>query len=506
MESLDKDQQDAMRRMISGQNIFLTGGGGTGKSFVLENFISYMKNKYSNDFKKYVGITSLTGSSALLIGGTTIHSFSGIGVSKLDENRIIEIISKRRYIKKRWKEIKTLIIDEISMMTPRTLRLLNNLTQSIRKNTFPFGGIQMIFSGDFCQLSPILEQHIEHTMDYCFETPEWKNANIYTVYFKKIHRQSDREFIETLQKIRLGISDQETSSVLMSRFKKPLDNENGILPTQLYPTREKANLVNNSFLDKLKMKYESKTFNISTSIEPINTDNDSFNLDSINKELLDQKILSQLPIPKTIELCKDTQVILVVNLCIDEGLVNGSKGIISNFDDDGNPIVTFLNGKTRTISPNIWEIEESGLILKVTGLPLILGYGCTIHRSQGMSIDMAIIDIGNNIFTGNGGYGQVYVALSRVRSLKGLCILNFDPNRIKCHPKVIRFYEELESNLIKCNELSLTINKVDNMKIDDIIHIKNVESSITQPKKIIKKTKEEIKTGQFSIQSFFKPI
>lgn len=501
MENLDNDQKDAISRMKQGQNVFLTGGGGTGKSYVLEHYIDYAKNKYREDFKRFIGITSLTGSSALLIGGTTIHSFSGIGVSKSDENRIIETISKRKYIKNRWKELKTLIIDEISMMTPRTLRLLNKLAQFIRKNTLPFGGIQMIFSGDFCQLSPILEQHLLHTMDYCFETPEWKDANIYTVYFKQIHRQSDLEFIETLQKIRLGVSDQETSSVLMSRFKKALDNKNGILPTQLYPTRDKANCVNNSFLENLKQKHQTQMFSLNISVEPMgNSDERIYNV-----EILEQKVLSQTPIPKNIELCKDLQVILVVNLCIDDGLVNGSKGIITDFDEKGFPIVTFLNGKVRVINPYTWDIEENGMLVKAVGIPLILGYGCTIHRSQGMTIELAIIDIGNNIFVGSGGYGQVYVALSRVRSLAGLCILNFDPNRIRCHPKVIRYYEDLEKEIIERNKQDLAHSSKPDINAIDFTINKEHPNETGPIRKVIKKSKEELKTRQFNIQTFFSP-
>jgi ATP-dependent DNA helicase PIF1 len=334
-------------------------------------------------------------------------------------------------------------------------------------------------------------------MDYCFETPEWKEANIYTVYFKQIHRQSDLEFIETLQKIRLGISDQETSSVLMSRFKKSLENKSGILPTQLYPTRDRANSVNNTFLENLKKIHQTKLFTLNISVEP--TENSDERV--YNTETLEQKILSQTPVAKNIELCKDLQVILVVNLSIDEGLVNGSKGIITDFDDKGFPIVAFLNGKVRAISPYTWDIEENGMLVKAVGIPLILGYGCTIHRSQGMTIELAIIDIGNNIFMGSGGYGQVYVALSRVRSLSGLCILNFDPNRIKCHPKVIRYYEDLEKEILERNKQDIS----DTCKPLDFTTNKQHTILDAPIKKVIKKSKEELKTRQFNIHTFFNP-
>jgi ATP-dependent DNA helicase PIF1 len=236
-------------------------------------------------------------------------------------------------------------------------------------------------------------------------------------------------------------------------------------------------------------------FTLNISVDPIENGEERV----YNHDILEQKILSQTPVPKNIELCKDLQVILVVNLSIDEGLVNGSKGVITDFDDKGFPIVTFLNGKVRVINPYTWDIEENGMLVKAVGIPLILGYGCTIHRSQGMTIELAIIDIGNNIFMGSGGYGQVYVALSRVRSLAGLCILNFDPNRIKCHPKVIRYYEDLEKEILERNKQVIS----EPSKYLDFTIIEASPSQAITIKKVIKKSKEEIKTKQFNIQTFF---
>jgi len=444
---LDVQQQSAVDLVFQHRNVFLTGGGGTGKSRVLEYIIDAFKDKYGTEFKTNVGITSTTGSSALLIGGVTIHSFSGLGVSKEDEEQYIQKIAKRRYIKKRFKELKTLIIDEVSMLTPRTFRMIYRLTQVIRKNMKPFGGIQLILSGDFCQLGPILEQHIiSHTMEYCFETPEWETSNIQVVHFKTIHRQSDQQFIETLQKIRMGISDQDTTSLLMNRFRKPIDNSYGVEPVQLFPTREKANEVNQRCFSKI-VGSESRSYNLKLTID--SQHNDLNPLDSVEPSGhsfdIERKIKSQLPIDDCIRLCIGCQVILVVNLSVEEGLVNGSKGRVESFNQNDEPIVIFSNGTIKNIAMYTWDIDEGANSVHVSGLPLILGYGCTIHRSQGMSLDLAVVDIGQNVFTGSGGYGQIYVALSRVRSLEGLSILNFDPKRIRCHPKVIEFYKNIDA-------------------------------------------------------------
>ena len=471
---LDPEQENAIRLMNSGNiNVFLTGGGGTGKSKVLETFISNYKKRFPTTWRQLLGITSTTGSSALLIGGTTIHSFSGIGVSKTDDDVLIERLVKRRYLSKRWRELKTLIIDEVSMLTPRSFQLIYKLAQTIRKNTRPFGGVQIILSGDFCQLAPILEQHISnHNMEYCFEAPEWTASEIHTVYFKKIHRQTDMEFISALQKIRMGISDQDTTSLLMQQFRKNIENTYGIMPVQLFPTRDSANEVNQKHFTDLAKANEINTFTMKIDISmrtDISDDDKSSTTSSTSSESTDIKIhraKSQLPIDDSIDLCIGCQVILVINLSIEEGLINGSKGKIEHFNENGEPVILFANGIRRAIALHEWEIEDGPHIIKAYGLPVILGYGCTIHRSQGMSIDLAIIDIGRSIFKGAGGYGQIYVALSRVRTLQGLSILNFDPSRIKCHPKVIEFYKRIDES---STVLGLTITESSKPKPKSIL-------------------------------------
>ena len=501
---LDDQQKRAVDLVLNKRNVFLTGGGGTGKSRVLEYIIDIFKDKYKDELKTFVGITSTTGSSALLIGGTTIHSFSGLGVSKEDDEQYIQRISKRRYIIKRFKTLKTLIIDEISMLTPRTFRMIYRLSQIIRKNNSPFGGIQVILSGDFCQLGPILEQHIlHHDMEYCFETPEWEASDIQIVHFKTIHRQSDKQFIETLQKIRMGISDQDTTSVLVSRFRKDLDNEFGVEPVQLFPTREKANEVNQRYFREIKNEKETKSYNLKIAIETRDSDN-PLALEA-NTSDIERKIKSQLPIDDTIHLCIGCQVILVVNLSVEEGLVNGSKGRVESFNENGEPVVIFSNGKLKNIAIYTWDIDEGISVVKASGMPLILGYGCTIHRSQGMSLDLAIVDIGKNVFTGSGGYGQIYVALSRVRSLEGLSILNFDPTRIRCHPKVIEFYNNIDKPKVYSSSKSSSISTESDISLErEELVIKVSKKSMAELVKSKPSTKVQIsKDGPADIRKYF---
>ena len=197
--------------------------------------------------------------------------------------------------------------------------------------------------------------------------------------------------------------------------------------------------------------------------------------------------MSQLPIDDKIQLCVGCQVILVINLSIEEGLVNGSKGIVHGFNENNEPIVIFSNGIQKNIAIYQWEIYEGSYIIRALGIPLILGYGCTIHRSQGMSIDLAVVDIGRDVFKGNGGYGQIYVALSRVRTLIGLSIINFDPSRIKCHPKVVAFYKNLDNP--------------DKQKVVSLINTVVIPKMLRET---AKPKKDELLKKQYSITSFFK--
>lgn len=486
---LDSDQQLALNDMTHGANVFLTGGGGTGKSKVLEIFKDYYRKRYPEDWKKYLAVTSTTGSSALLVGGTTIHSFSGIGIGKDDDDKILNNLSKRRFIVKNWKQLRVLIIDEISMLTPRMFSLIYKLAQIIRKDMRPFGGIQVILSGDFCQLSPILEKNAPPGKEYCFETVEWTRSKINIHHLEKIHRQNDVEFIEALQKIRMGQPDEDITHLLMTRFNAELENPYGVLPVQLFPTREKANSVNLKHLNKLiEDDAEIKKFTIATNI--VNKDGSNI---VPNKIDLEKKVKSYVPIDNELSLCIGCQVILVVNLSIEDGLVNGSKGCVQGFAEDESPIVVFANGKTLKISPYTWDIDDGPVTISVQGIPLILGYGCTIHRSQGMSIDLAVIDIGADIFSGNGGYGQVYVALSRVRSLEGLCILHFDPRKIKCNPKVLEFYK----NLPKARDLKSEDS------LEDISTESGSSEDSTKSKRVRFASSDKFQKGD--IRNFFGP-
>ena len=250
-KSLSDKQKSAYNLMKSGENLFLTGAAGSGKTMCLKLFINNFKTKLN------MGITSTTGISALLFGGTTIHSFLGIGLGTSSVEGIVKKLYSRDYLRKRWKELDVLIIDEISMLPPDLFDKLEKIACRIRRNNKPFGGIQLILSGDFLQLPCV------KSSKFCFESDSWIKCVTNTIYLDKIMRQKDKKFQECLNKIRIGNIDKKTKKILNSRIGIELKNNNGILPTKLFATNKYVDYINNVELDKLAEKgYEFYEYNM----------------------------------------------------------------------------------------------------------------------------------------------------------------------------------------------------------------------------------------------------
>ena len=372
---------------------------------------------------KIMGITSTTGISALLFGGTTLHSFTGIGLGTSSVESIVKKIYTRPQLRKRWVDLEVLIIDEISMLSPQLFDKLENIARRVRRNEEPFGGIQLILSGDFCQLPCI------NSDDFCFESKSWEKCIENTIYLTEIMRQKDLEFQECLNNVRIGLLPDKTINLLKSRLNVRLDNKFGIKPTKLYSTNYSVDYINNKELDKLaENDPEFYEYNMEIYVYP----------GTKNKEHVIEKYKKNCNAPDNLQLCVGAQVMLLWNLDTEGGLVNGSRGVVTNFIDDV-PVVKFLNGRELVIDHHTWEVEENDKkILRAFQIPLKLAYCLTIHRSQGCSLDYAEIDL-SNIFES----GMAYVALSRVKSLKGLSIVGIDFDKIKAHPKAVEFYKFL---------------------------------------------------------------
>jgi ATP-dependent DNA helicase PIF1 len=410
--------------MKNGRNVFLTGPAGTGKSYLLEVFINWYKtNNYLDDEShQTVYITSTTGLSALLIKGMTIHRFAGIGIGDKDVETYFKKIIKIKEIRRRWQRVNVLIIDEISMMDAELFDKLEELARKIRRNDRPFGGIQIILSGDFLQLPPIGDTK------FCFESKSWNFINK-TFYFTEIVRQNNSTLQNVLNKVRLGIVDNDVKELLNSCIDKNLIHEDNIKPTLLFSIKNKVIDYNNRELKKIidsgkKHCEYNATYDFNKKLDK----EESIYKDLINKQYyIEDKIILSI----------DSQVMLTINMP-ESNLANGSKGIVIDFDEFDNPIILFSNKKVLAIQPHEYILEEGKVIVKKRQLPLILAWAITIHKAQGMTLDFIKTDIGYSIFE----YGQAYVVLSRIKSIDGLSLINIDYSKIKAHPKILEYYNK----------------------------------------------------------------
>jgi ATP-dependent DNA helicase PIF1 len=413
---LSKKQNIAYNLMVEGKSIFLSGAAGSGKTAVLKMFIKVYKSN------KIMGVTSTTGISALLFGGVTIHSFLGIGLGQGSVESIVGKLYKRPHLRKRWCELEVLIIDEISMLSPVLFDKIENIARRVRHNEKPFGGIQLILSGDYLQLPCIGSD------DFCFESKSWENCIEKTIYLTEIMRQKDVDFQNCLNDVRVGLLTEKTRKLLLTRVGVTLENDFGIKPTKLFSTNYSVDNVNNKELDLLaESNPEFFEYNMQIKAYPgVN-----------NKEYAIEKYKKNCNAPETLQLCVGAQVMLLCNLDTEGGLVNGSRGVVKGFVGDI-PMVTFINGKEILIDYNIWESEEQDKkILKIIQIPLKLAYALTIHKSQGCSLDYAEIDLSNTFAN-----GQAYVALSRVKNLGGLSIIDIDFDKIVANERAVEFYNK----------------------------------------------------------------
>ena len=438
---LSLEQEKCLDLFTKGQNIFLTGPGGSGKSFLIKKML-----EASRELKKKVNVCALTGCAALLLdcGATTIHSWSGINyVSPIHkDDAIIRRISSKKYIKTNWKETDVLIVDEISMLSGRVFTLLNSIGRSIRKISKPFGGIQVVFIGDFFQLPPIGDAE---DGQFCFESDDWPDVFPLEnhIILNTIFRQTDMEYVDILQEVRQGKLSKksiETLNLYVGR-----DKDMSTVITKIFPIRKRVAYINKEMFEKLKTPVVTCELTIHTDLKTLNDGAiPIIILDKcamLTKMEIDNEIehLIKHHCLETIELKVGSFVMCTKNLCLEKKICNGSQGIITNFID-GRPQITFSNGVVMTMNQELFQSENYPTIA-VGQFPICLAWAITIHKIQGTTLERAQIDVGETIFE----YGQTYVALSRVKSLDGLYLINFNPSKIRANPKVIDFYAMLSA-------------------------------------------------------------
>lgn len=428
---MDEDQQRAVDLAKSGKSFFLTGAGGTGKSYVIKNIVEAL-NKDGRD----VALTAMTGCAALLLGkgAKTLHSWAGIGLGKEAAEVILMKLRKAFKAKKNWIAADALIIDEVSMMMPDLLDKLDVIGKGMRRSTLPFGGLQLILVGDMFQLPPVNKE--SKGAFFVFEAKTWKSYIQDSVVLRTIHRQTDPEFLKILDEARSGVLSRESLKILETRKTQEWKRLE-IKPTLLFTKRADVDQINLTQLNKCEG--EDKIFRAKTmKTQAFLT---SHTVQQVTDYAIEKMDKNGAYIPE-LSLRKGAQVMLLTNKYMDFGLVNGSRGIIEKFCDgpSGYPMVKFRNGEVLIIEPHVWESEDvEGL--QRQQIPLRLAYAITIHKAQGATLDCALIDIGDNTFE----YGQAYVALSRVRSLDCLYIWDLTPRAFMVHPKVQAFLETVQN-------------------------------------------------------------
>lgn len=438
--NLSLEQQTAYDKYIARQNIFITGPGGAGKSALIR--LIYQHSISNN---KRIQVCALTGCAALLLQckAKTIHSFSGIGLGTGLIEANVDKVAKSHFKRKNWRSVDILIIDEVSMMSKKIFEMLDAIGKKVRNNNRPFGGIQLIFSGDFYQLPPVGNKDEPETGQFCFESELWfetfqKENHIQLI---KIFRQSDEIYASILNQIREGRLKRSSVNTLTDQVNKPIDPAMLIKPTKLYPVRNKVEQINNSEMAKLETTAKDYQMKIVLDL-PMTAqerlERGSFTKDQIQAEIT--YIQTNLICEPELSLKVGAQVMCIANIELINGamLCNGSQGIVTKIREF--PVIRWNNGIEAEMSHHVWQSETIPGI-GISQIPLILAWALTIHKSQGATMDNAEIDVGSSIFE----CGQTYVALSRVKSLEGLYLTSFDVNRIKINKKVQEFYATLQS-------------------------------------------------------------
>lgn len=416
----NQEQEYVLGLIDSGKNIFINAPAGTGKSALIKYYVQH------NQFKKVIGLTSTTGISALNLGGSTIHSFLGIGLGNEDiedlYDRIIRNASKRDL----WLKLDLLIIDEISMLHPDLFNKLEKIARKVRENKLKFGGIQLVITGDLLQLPCV-----SRNSTLIINSSKFLKCIDYTIELRNIVRQPDQIFKVVLNKIRVGNIDTQVKNILKSRFLK-YPETNLIKPTKLFCTKRSVQDLNEKSLNKLAaLGYEFREYNMTFKDEGC----------PISFDYIVKNFIKNSTTPSTLQICEKAQVMLTFNLS--PNLVNGSRGIVTSFTPENYPVVEFVDGKTCVVKPikfSLFHTLKNGKIKEVgyaTQIPLKIAYALTIHSCQGLTLDCVSIDLRETF-----EYGQAYTALSRVKTLDGLYLKKFNFAIIKAHPEALDFIQK----------------------------------------------------------------
>jgi len=516
-------QKQALEILKMGYNCYVTGAAGSGKTHLLNEYINFLKGKGVE-----VGVTASTGIAATHIGGSTIHSWSGIGIKDDLTLYDLEDLESKKNIYERLKNTQVLVIDEISMLHHFRLDLVDNVARRLRRVNAPFGGMQVILCGDFFQLPPVSRMG-ERESFFSYKSSAWKDLNMKICYLEEQHRQKDKDFLKVLNDIRGNCVDEDTLLILRGRHNQK--TKQNIEPTRLHTHNINVDTINDVELAKIS----GQTF--------------IFNMEEKGRRPLVESLKRSCLAPEILKLKIGAKVIFVKNNG-DAGYANGTLGKIIGCRYGG-PRVQTVSGKIIDVEPATWTIEEEGKTkAQIQQFPLRLAWAITVHKSQGMSLDAVEVDLSRSFEKGMG-----YVALSRVRSLEGLNLLGMNDMALCVNDEVLeydemfrkrseidaKFLESLDesektekqskflekiipvADFVKTKKRKVStsdkikamleggltikeISKMKNIKIDTVIS--NIERIVARdPMFDISKLKNEVSTSKFTkIYSIFKEI
>lgn len=464
-------QEIALGILRAGRNVFLTGSAGTGKTYLLNKYVNYLKERGVKP-----AIVAPTGIAASHIGGMTIHSFFGIGIMEKISDEYLEQLKYRKFLHNRLKNLKVLVIDEVSMVSPDLFISMDKILRAFKYFAEPFGGVQLILSGDFFQLPPVSSSG--QSMRFAWQTELWQNSNLRVCYLEEKFRQDDSVLINILDEIRSGEVSEDSMEVFRSRFKKKLENK--FRATRLYTHNVDVDSINEAELNKLKSPLKKfQTFN-----------------KGARKEI--EKIFKTSLVTEELKLKKGVAVIFIKNN-YERGYINGTLGKVVGFaGEDEAPIVEIFSGRKIIVDREEWRVENDKGEIKasVKQIPLRLAWALTIHKSQGMTLDAAEIDLSKTFEVGQG-----YVALSRIKSIEGLRLMGLNDVALQVDELVLEIDQEMKRlshlNSLKWQSFS---NKEKKKMINDFIS--NAEGTIDVAE--IKKNRENIKQEEKAKKEFFK--
>lgn len=417
MEKLSEEQRRVVAAIQDGQNVFITGSAGTGKSYILN---------YLRKYHEGIHITASTGIAAVQVGGVTLHSWASLHLGEDPVEVIVKRINKNKKKKKMLFNAGILAIDEISMLRGDLFDKFNDVLKQVRESWEPFGGLQVVLFGDFLQLPPVVKFDEMVDAHFCFESYAWQEGQFQPFVLKESFRHKDASFLELLDRIRTGQMEDQDVDLLYERCE--VGDQDGIQPTIITTHNAQAEEINEHELSLIETEERSYHWKSSGNKQRL--------------QMLERNCLA----PSVLKLRIGAQVMMLKNTFQEEGIVNGSLGVVSGFSKEGYPLVEFLNGVEKEIKPQPWTVDEFDMekfdmvpVATIEQIPLRLSWAITVHKSQGMTLDKIRCQLGKAF-----AEGQVYVALSRVKTLEGLYLDTFNPYAVRVNPKVVEFYRKLQ--------------------------------------------------------------